>query len=289
MILVNLEEKVYSYVIRLNFYAFEDSMDYEALLAGLAAFAGKGMKEIIDATAPFHRFQITYLLKALKPRTEALTGLTSIRLELLNQEVSVGVKTRPSMEAQGKSSEKARNVAKKATTGKPNPTWEDHSPLNLRRLDQPYYSPKGKLFDLELVASARWITTHLQLVCPKLGVTPPKWVAAEYVRERYFMNTAAQDTREQPLHELAEKVILKNLDSNAHQLRQAAYPPEKYMPKSVNIKLIQRISLTGFPAQSVGSSNTDVLDSPCLLVLITGTSQSRQHGKSESDSYYLSD
>ncbi|GJW15887.1 hypothetical protein Tco_0020020 [Tanacetum coccineum] len=53
--------------------------------------------------------------------------------------------------------------------------------------------------------------------------------------------------------------------------------------------LIQRISLTGFPAQSVGSSNTDVLDLPCLLVLITGTSQSRQHGKSESDSYYLSD
>ncbi|GKE38346.1 hypothetical protein Tco_1461751 [Tanacetum coccineum] len=40
---------------------------------------------------------------------------------------------------------------------------------------------------------------------------------------------------------------------------------------------IQRISLTGFPAQSVGSSNTDVLDLPCLLVLITGTSQSRQH------------
>ncbi|GJX54236.1 2-alkenal reductase, partial [Tanacetum coccineum] len=32
-----------------------------------------------------------------------------------------------------------------------------------------------------------------------------------------------------------------------------------------------------FPAQSVGSSNTDVLESPCLLVLITGTSQSRQH------------
>ncbi|GJT11449.1 hypothetical protein Tco_0858491, partial [Tanacetum coccineum] len=40
---------------------------------------------------------------------------------------------------------------------------------------------------------------------------------------------------------------------------------------------IQRISLTGFPAQSVRSSNTDVLDLPCLLVLITGTSQSRQH------------
>ncbi|GJR50996.1 hypothetical protein Tco_1401517 [Tanacetum coccineum] len=43
------------------------------------------------------------------------------------------------------------------------------------------------------------------------------------------------------------------------------------------IMYIQRISLTGFPAQCVGSSNTDVLESPCLLVLITGTSQSRQH------------
>ncbi|GKB89502.1 hypothetical protein Tco_0961774 [Tanacetum coccineum] len=52
---------------------------------------------------------------------------------------------------------------------------------------------------------------------------------------------------------------------------------------------IQRISLIGFPAQSVGSSNTNVLDLSCLLVLITGMSQSRQHGKSESDSYYLSD
>ncbi|GJR38555.1 hypothetical protein Tco_1214239 [Tanacetum coccineum] len=40
---------------------------------------------------------------------------------------------------------------------------------------------------------------------------------------------------------------------------------------------IQRISLTGFPAQSVESSNTDVLDLPCLLVLVTGTSQGRQH------------
>ncbi|GKB89017.1 hypothetical protein Tco_0961289, partial [Tanacetum coccineum] len=47
--------------------------------------------------------------------------------------------------------------------------------------------------------------------------------------------------------------------------------------KQLAIKRIQRISLTGFPAQSVGSSNTDVLDLPCLLVLITRTSQSRQH------------
>ncbi|GKA25670.1 hypothetical protein Tco_0711779 [Tanacetum coccineum] len=35
MILVSQEKKVYSYAIRLNFYASEDSMDYEALLVWL--------------------------------------------------------------------------------------------------------------------------------------------------------------------------------------------------------------------------------------------------------------
>nr|GEZ60713.1 hypothetical protein [Tanacetum cinerariifolium] len=49
------------------------------------------------------------------------------------------------------------------------------------------------------------------------------------------------------------------------------------------------IMSSGFPAQSVRSSNAIALDSSYLLVLITKTSQSRQHGKSESDSYYLSD
>ncbi|GJU20275.1 hypothetical protein Tco_1153617 [Tanacetum coccineum] len=40
---------------------------------------------------------------------------------------------------------------------------------------------------------------------------------------------------------------------------------------------LRRIYLTGFPAQSVRPSNADALDSPYLLVPITGTSQSRQH------------
>ncbi|GKC64927.1 hypothetical protein Tco_1097525, partial [Tanacetum coccineum] len=39
----------------------------------------------------------------------------------------------------------------------------------------------------------------------------------------------------------------------------------------------RRISLTRFLAQSVRSSNAIALDSPYLLVLITRTSQSRQH------------
>nr|GEU78052.1 hypothetical protein [Tanacetum cinerariifolium] len=41
---------------------------------------------------------------------------------------------------------------------------------------------------------------------------------------------------------------------------------------------LRRTSLTGFPAQSIRSSNAIALDSPYLLVLITGASQSRQHG-----------
>ncbi|GJW90352.1 hypothetical protein Tco_0167905 [Tanacetum coccineum] len=39
----------------------------------------------------------------------------------------------------------------------------------------------------------------------------------------------------------------------------------------------RRISLIGFPAQTVRSSNAIALDSLYLLVLIIGTSQSRQH------------
>ncbi|GJS47332.1 reverse transcriptase domain-containing protein [Tanacetum coccineum] len=58
----------------------------------------KYKKEILDATAPFHRFQITHLLKILNSKAEVLTGLATIMLELLNQEVSVGIKTRPSVE-----------------------------------------------------------------------------------------------------------------------------------------------------------------------------------------------
>ncbi|GKE70191.1 reverse transcriptase domain-containing protein [Tanacetum coccineum] len=97
-----------------------------ALLAGLVASAGKCMKdlhvfidskvlvdqvegsrtpsieearkyrkEIIDAMVPFYRFWITYLPKKLNSKAEVLTGLATIKLEVLNQEVLVGIKTRP--------------------------------------------------------------------------------------------------------------------------------------------------------------------------------------------------
>ncbi|GJZ41281.1 hypothetical protein Tco_0588167 [Tanacetum coccineum] len=51
----------------------------------------------------------------------------------------------------------------------------------------------------------------------------------------------------------------------------------------------KRTSLTGFPAQSIRSSNVVTLDSPYLLVLITGTSQRRQHESRKSPTKSLFD
>ncbi|GJX78061.1 reverse transcriptase domain-containing protein [Tanacetum coccineum] len=144
IILGSPEEKIHSYVIRLKFHASNHIMDYDALLAGLAAYTNQGMKdlhvfidaltlvaqvegshtqvteherkyneEILDATALFHRFQITYLLKILNSKAEVLTRLATIKLEFLNQEVSVGIKTRPSVE------ETSSNKKGKAATNAP--------------------------------------------------------------------------------------------------------------------------------------------------------------------------
>nr|GEZ29996.1 hypothetical protein [Tanacetum cinerariifolium] len=131
---------MHSYAIRLKFNAFDHAMDCEELLAGLVTFVNKGMKdlhvfidpltlvaqiegnhmpameherkykkEIMDATTPFHRFWITYLPKILNSKAKTLTWLATIKLEFLNQEVSVGIKTRPSVEEI--SSSKKENVA----------------------------------------------------------------------------------------------------------------------------------------------------------------------------------
>ncbi|GKE59110.1 putative reverse transcriptase domain-containing protein, partial [Tanacetum coccineum] len=96
--------KEYSHDVQLNFHASKDYMDYEALLGGLVVSDGRQMKdlhvfvnskllvdqvegniepkkggakiyreEVMDAIAPFYNFRITYLPKALNPKTEALT------------------------------------------------------------------------------------------------------------------------------------------------------------------------------------------------------------------------
>nr|GEV57424.1 reverse transcriptase domain-containing protein [Tanacetum cinerariifolium] len=54
----------------------------------------------MDATAPFHRFQITHLPKILNTKTKVLTRLAIVKLEFLSQEVSVEIKTRPSIKVE---------------------------------------------------------------------------------------------------------------------------------------------------------------------------------------------
>ncbi|GJS97904.1 reverse transcriptase domain-containing protein [Tanacetum coccineum] len=151
IILASPEEKMYLYAIRLKFKASSYAMDYEALLAGLAASANQGMKdlhvfidsltlvaqvegnhtlatkqerrykkEIMDATVPFYRFRVTHLLKILNLKAEVLTGLATINLEYLNQEVSIGIKTRPSVEdtsssKKGKTTNNAPEIKPKCT------------------------------------------------------------------------------------------------------------------------------------------------------------------------------
>ncbi|GKD84277.1 hypothetical protein Tco_1351116 [Tanacetum coccineum] len=90
IILVSPEEKMYSYAIRLKFNASNHAMDYEALLAGLDASVSK--------------------------------GLATIKLEFLNQEVSVGVKTRPSVEET--SSSKKGKATSNVPCAKPTYNWE---------------------------------------------------------------------------------------------------------------------------------------------------------------------
>ncbi|GJU02471.1 gag-pol polyprotein [Tanacetum coccineum] len=156
IILVSPDENMHSYAIRLKFNTSDHAIDCETLLAGLAASVSKGMKdlhvfmdspkliaqtevnhmpateqerkykkEVMKATTPFHRFWITHLRKNLNSKVEVLIGLETIKLEFLNQEVSVGIKTRPSVEetsnnkkgkAERKEKRQARNQEQSQTT-----------------------------------------------------------------------------------------------------------------------------------------------------------------------------
>ncbi|GJW16604.1 hypothetical protein Tco_0024040 [Tanacetum coccineum] len=75
-------------------------------------------EEIMNATVPFHRFRITHLPKILNLKAEVLTGLATIKQEFVNQETSLGIKTRPSVEET--SSSKKGKATSKALGAKPN-------------------------------------------------------------------------------------------------------------------------------------------------------------------------
>nr|GEY24396.1 hypothetical protein [Tanacetum cinerariifolium] len=153
IILVSPKERMHSYAIRLKFNTSDHAIDCKALLVGLAVSVCKGMKdlhifidlprlvaqiegnhmpatkqekkykkEIMDATTPFHRFRITHLPKILNSKAEVLTGLETIKLKLLNQEVSVGIKTRPL--AEETSNNKKGKATSNVPSAKPNYNWE---------------------------------------------------------------------------------------------------------------------------------------------------------------------
>ncbi|GKD93425.1 reverse transcriptase domain-containing protein [Tanacetum coccineum] len=141
---------MHSYANRLKFNTSDHAIDYEALLAGLAASVSKGMKdlhvfmdspklvaqteenhtpateqerkfkkEIMDATSPFHMFRITHHVSSNNFELQS-RGVNRIgnHLEFLNQEVSVGIKTRPSIEET--SSSKKGKAATNVPGAKPN-------------------------------------------------------------------------------------------------------------------------------------------------------------------------
>nr|GEV73757.1 hypothetical protein [Tanacetum cinerariifolium] len=74
-------------------------------------------------------------------------------------------------------------------------------------------------------------------------------------------------------------LLLQSRALKLSKLFQLAYDVHmsRMIPQLVII-LEGEMCTSGFPTQSVRSSNAIALDSPYLLVLITGTSQSRQHG-----------
>ncbi|GJS87777.1 hypothetical protein Tco_0770413 [Tanacetum coccineum] len=121
----------------------------------------------------------------------------------------------------------------------------------------------------------------------------PRFCTHKILMEDDYKPTVQSQRRVNPkIHEVIKKEVLKLLDAGMiYPISDSPWvSPVNCVLKKGGITVVaNEENELWFPAQSVGSSNTDVLDSPCLLVLITGTSQSRQHGKSESDSYYLSD
>nr|GEW57594.1 hypothetical protein [Tanacetum cinerariifolium] len=100
-------------------------------------------------------------------------------------------------------------------------------------------------------------------------------------KARLLMSTKTRDKRE-------EETVVIELIPGVVPVAKSPYrlAPSELEELSGQLKELQ---VKGFPAQSVRYPNTIALDSPYWLVLVTRTSQSRQHGKSESDSYYLPD
>ncbi|GKA78853.1 reverse transcriptase domain-containing protein [Tanacetum coccineum] len=98
IILISPEENMYSYVIRLKFKASNHAMDYEALLAGLAASANQGIKDLhvfIDSLTLVTQVPNHTSPKNLEPKSRSVdrTGNYKARIRQLGSIVRYQNKT----------------------------------------------------------------------------------------------------------------------------------------------------------------------------------------------------
>ncbi|GJV05717.1 reverse transcriptase domain-containing protein [Tanacetum coccineum] len=115
---------MHSYAIRLKFNVSNDAMDYEVLLAGLAASVSKGMKDLhvfIDSLTLVAQIEGNHT-PIMEQEKKSVNKVGNHKVGIFNQEVSVDIKTRPSVE-ETRSSKKEKAASNVPGT-KPSYNWE---------------------------------------------------------------------------------------------------------------------------------------------------------------------
>ncbi|GJW57556.1 hypothetical protein Tco_0104287, partial [Tanacetum coccineum] len=140
------------------------------------------------------------------------------------------------------------------------------------------------LKDNEKEALLKVLKSHKRAIAWKIidikGIDPRFCTYKILMEDDYKPTVQSQRQVNPKIHEVIKKEVLKLLDARMiYPISDSPWVSLVHcVPKKGGITVVaNEENELWFPAQSVGSSNTDVLDSPCLLVLITGTSQSRQH------------
>ncbi|GKB16931.1 reverse transcriptase domain-containing protein [Tanacetum coccineum] len=104
IIMLSLEEKMYSYVIRLKFNASNYAMDYEALLTGLTVSVSKGMKDLhvfIDSPKLVSQTEGNHM-PAMEEERKYKKEIMDATAPFHSQEVLVGYQNKTSMESVSK-------------------------------------------------------------------------------------------------------------------------------------------------------------------------------------------
>ncbi|GJW12346.1 hypothetical protein Tco_1578173 [Tanacetum coccineum] len=109
---------------------------------------------------------------------------------------------------------------------------------------------------------------------PKSTVGTPAYITHEVLSRREYEGKVLQDVGDDPALPHTKSVCCVQRGHGHVVLFFREAEEFSVVRKQPCFKVDSKNLLDRVSAQSVGSSNTDVLDSPCLLVLITRTSQS---------------